>query len=92
MARDMEAKAVLLTHFSQRYPKVPFDTVPGLAHMSIGTAHDLMCVSRHRLHLVPSVMPAMRNAVKEAIGEVAGEAARDGTRRGRSDMRHSGLL
>ena len=52
------AYRVILTHFSQRYPKVPvFDE----AHMDrTCIAFDLMSVNAADLHVIPKVLPYLK--------------------------------
>ena len=52
---DMQAKATLLTHFSQRYSKIP--TIPENTPVSI--AFDLMKVKLSHLHWVPCLLPEL---------------------------------
>ena len=51
----MAAHCIVLTHFSQRYPKVP--TLPSAAR--IGIAFDLMAVPFSELPGLPSLLPAL---------------------------------
>jgi ribonuclease Z len=52
----MGADAILLTHFSQRYPKIPtLET----EHKKVSVAFDLMSVTWSQLHQLPSVVPLL---------------------------------
>ena len=57
----------ILTHFSQRYPKVPvFDESYSA---STGVAFDLMAVNFQDLPLLPQMLPALKAAFKDEIAE-----------------------
>lgn len=51
----MGAKFTLLTHFSQRYSRIPQMSEGGLVDQrSVGVAFDHMCVAPNQLHLLPT--------------------------------------
>jgi ribonuclease Z len=58
VARRMNAAYTLLTHFSQRYPKVPI--VDDSIYKNTGIAFDLMHVDLAEIHVVPHLLPALR--------------------------------
>ena len=53
----MNARTLLLTHFSQRYPKVPVFTDD---HGRVGISFDLMQVSIGELHKLPKFVKALK--------------------------------
>lgn len=53
----MKASSTLLTHFSQRYPKVPIFTD---ANASVGVAFDLMQVRVGELEKLPIFVKALK--------------------------------
>merc|ERR1712130_1097725 len=49
-----------LTHFSQRYAKMPTLTeIEG--HQNVGISFDMMQVNRSTLNLIPSLYPALKS-------------------------------
>ncbi|XP_065342080.1 ribonuclease Z, mitochondrial-like [Cloeon dipterum] len=58
VGQKMAAKFTLLTHFSQRYAKIPIFNEK--FSESVGIAFDNMQVSLSQLHLLPVMMPAMK--------------------------------
>jgi ribonuclease Z len=59
VARDMEAKCTILTHFSQRYPKIP--PVPDSAHsFPVIFAFDYMRLKPSSLLAASQLIPALR--------------------------------
>ena len=58
----MGAEAILLTHFSQRYPKIPtLDT----GNKKVSVAFDLMCVNWARLRSLSTVVPLLSHIFEE---------------------------
>ena len=53
----MNAQSVLLTHFSQRYPKVPIFTDD---HGTVGISFDLMEVTIGDLYKLPKYVRALK--------------------------------
>lgn len=53
----MNAKSLLLTHFSQRYPKVPIFTDD---HGYVGISFDLMEVNIGELYKLPKYVKALK--------------------------------
>ncbi|ELU17454.1 hypothetical protein CAPTEDRAFT_228344 [Capitella teleta] len=68
IAREMEAKFTLLTHFSQRFPKIPL--MPPEKTRNAGSAVDHLRVSMKDLHLVPLFKPLLLQLFKEDHHEV----------------------
>jgi hypothetical protein len=63
MMHRMGAECTLLTHFSQRYPKLPSMTDGSSSSSSsrpLGIAFDLMSVRFNQLTLLPILYPALR--------------------------------
>ena len=58
IAMKMKAKSLVLTHFSQRYPKIP--PVNSDGRYEIAIAFDFMTLKRETMHLAPKLTPALR--------------------------------
>lgn len=56
----MGAKFTLLTHFSQRYSKIPIFNEKSFASNTIGVAFDNMQISPDRLHHLPYFIPSLK--------------------------------
>ena len=55
----MNAKFTMLTHFSQRYAKMPFlEEIEG--HDNVGIAFDNMTVDRNSMTTIRSLYPALK--------------------------------
>lgn len=67
------AYRTLLTHFSQRYPKVPVIDDNFVDH--VGIAFDLMSVRLQDLPRLPALVPAFKVLFDEAEAEEGGDAA-----------------
>lgn len=66
MAADMGAWRTILTHFSQRYPKLPVGLpANGSEHHNVMLAFDGMCVPFKLLLELPRVLPAIACAFAE---------------------------
>lgn len=62
IGEKMNAKFVLLTHFSQRYPKIPVDKVELTRHSNkTGVAFDCMSVRLGDLNKLPRQLPFIRD-------------------------------
>ncbi len=53
----MKAEMILLTHFSQRYPKIP--NLEKTGHEKVGVAFDLMDIKWKNFPLLPKLMPVL---------------------------------
>ncbi|KAK9908066.1 hypothetical protein WJX75_002371 [Coccomyxa subellipsoidea] len=71
--RDAHAYRTLLTHFSQRYPKIP--TIDTSFAASTCIAFDLMSVNLQDLPTLPAVVPALQLLFQDSEEEEAAEAA-----------------
>lgn len=60
VAKRMNAKFTLLTHFSQRYAKLPYLDDNFLAEGRIGLAFDFMHVCPRNLHILPHIYPMLK--------------------------------
>lgn len=62
VGRWMEAKFTLLTHFSQRYSRIPVLTGPAFEtnRATLGVAFDHMTVRPDQLHRLPSFSPVLQ--------------------------------
>jgi ribonuclease Z len=60
VAHDMQAKHVVLTHFSQRYPKIPPTPAQGHGALPIIFAFDYMRLTPHNLLAASAITPALR--------------------------------
>jgi ribonuclease Z len=56
----MGAKFTLLTHFSQRYSKIPIFNEKAFSSNTIGVAFDNMTISPNRFHHLPYFIPALK--------------------------------
>ncbi|RKO93416.1 beta-lactamase-like protein [Blyttiomyces helicus] len=75
VARGMEAKTVLLTHFSQRYPKVP--TLPAQSDaMPIGVAFDLMRLKVSEAWRLPKIAEGLHAMFNDRSAAVESEAGK----------------
>ncbi|KAK4448622.1 hypothetical protein QBC34DRAFT_407122 [Podospora aff. communis PSN243] len=73
VGRQMRARRILLTHFSQRYPKFP--NVEETTGQTVLFAFDLMSVNLHEFKQAELFIPALRLLFKdEHYGDVADEA------------------
>ena len=60
----MNAGFTMLTHFSQRYAKMPMLTeIEG--HQNVGISFDMMQVNRSTLNLIPSIYPALEKFLED---------------------------
>lgn len=59
----MNAKHTLLTHFSQRYPKIPVFTD---AHTQVGISFDMMRVKIKDLPTLPKYVKALQTLYKDS--------------------------
>lgn len=67
-ANQMGAWRTILTHFSQRYPKIPKltdEVATQIRRNRAAISFDLMCVDFSRLHELPQVVPALRDCFPE---------------------------
>lgn len=63
-ASNMRAKFLMMTHFSQRYPKIPvFDEK---YTETTGIAFDLMTITSDDLPLLPKLLPCLKTLFEEA--------------------------
>ncbi|TPX63921.1 hypothetical protein SpCBS45565_g06248 [Spizellomyces sp. 'palustris'] len=63
VAKSMEAQNLLLTHFSQRYPKIPIlpnDVDDDLTQVKVGIAYDLMRAKLSSFWRLPLLVPGLR--------------------------------
>lgn len=68
IGRDMNSKFTLLTHFSQRYSKIPILPEDGDQRLeNVGIAFDNMQVSMAELPLLPMFYPILRILFSEAV-------------------------
>lgn len=67
---EMNAKHIILTHFSARYGKIPMlpDYLEGLGNISI--AMDHMVVRYGHLPVLPKLIPLFRELFKEDLLEL----------------------
>ncbi len=58
----MNAERILLTHFSQRYPKIPtlHEDGAGASERRVCIAFDCMSVAFHRLRWLPLLLPSFK--------------------------------
>jgi ribonuclease Z len=78
VAHQMQAKLTILTHFSQRYPKVPPVPAAEQGSMPIIFAFDYMCLRPQTLLTAARLTPAIRLLFPEQDeSEVAVQTAKD---------------
>lgn len=65
IARRSGARATILTHFSQRYSKVPIMDETLLADQCVGIAFDNMRVSMKNVPLLPHLIPLIKEVFQE---------------------------
>ena len=64
IAGDMKAAFVILTHFSQRYPKFPgFAAYPRFEGKAVALAFDLMSVTNRSIERVPGLLQQIEAAI-----------------------------
>ncbi|KAI8576219.1 hypothetical protein K450DRAFT_214494 [Umbelopsis ramanniana AG] len=66
IGQEMNAKYTLLTHFSQRYPKIPVFTD---AHNQVGISFDMMRVKIRDLPTLPKYVKALQTLYKDTEKE-----------------------
>lgn len=65
----MNAKFTLLTHFSQRYSKIPkFNE--NFSFKTVGVAFDNMQISPDRFHYLPHLIPVLKQMFAESFEEM----------------------
>lgn len=66
--QKMDAVFTLLTHFSQRYSKIPImDNKPHINFEKVGLAYDFMHVGLSQLNLLPLFYPCMKIMYNEYV-------------------------
>ena len=65
VAEKMEAKFTILTHFSQRYAKLPFMDERDFVNGNVGLAFDFMTVCPKSLHILPHIYPMLKCVYNE---------------------------
>ncbi|KAJ1367478.1 Ribonuclease Z [Parelaphostrongylus tenuis] len=70
IGRKMNARNVILTHFSARYPKVP--ALPAYLEKcgNVGVAMDNLRVRIDQLELIPKLLPVFREIYQEELFEI----------------------
>lgn len=70
VAKEMEAEHVVLTHFSQRYPKVPAGMLTGsFAGLQVGLAFDCMTVHLDHMDHLYEILPVVRDVLAELVDD-----------------------
>lgn len=64
----MKPGFTILTHFSQRYPKIPSFLMADQLHSRVAIAFDCMSVNLKRLDELHSFLPVMRDIFTEVVG------------------------
>ena len=64
IGRKMAAKNIVLTHFSQRYPKLPSIKDKNCLHQ-VSFAHDLMRMRFSEIHLVPALYSSIQTLLEK---------------------------
>jgi ribonuclease Z len=81
VAHQMQAKCTILTHFSQRYPKIPPTPAQEQGIMPIIFAFDYMLLTPRTLHAASKLTPALRLLYPEEEPDAA-----DGTGTGKDQV------
>ncbi|GFQ89701.1 zinc phosphodiesterase ELAC protein 2 [Trichonephila clavata] len=68
VGEEMNAKYTILTHFSQRYAKVPLFTEN--FHALVGCAFDNMKVHPNELYILPLLIPALNSLFAEMVEDL----------------------
>lgn len=63
----MEPDFTILTHFSQRYPKIPAFLMADQLHSKVAVAFDCMSVNLKQLDTLHKYLPAMRDIFAEVV-------------------------
>lgn len=56
----MAAKFILLTHFSQRYSRIPYFGNESAEEHNVGVAFDHMTVTPNQFHRLPNFIPVLQ--------------------------------
>ena len=75
-ANKMQAWRTILTHFSQRYPRIPLltdDIVSKMAKSRAMVAFDMMCVDFSRLHELPRIVPSLLKLFPDEVPVEVGD-------------------
>lgn len=67
----MQASYVLLTHFSQRYPKIP--VIDDVFKDRVAIAFDLMTVPLSELSQLPPLLPALKLLFETSQEDIGNE-------------------
>lgn len=65
IGEESRCEHLLLTHFSQRYPKVP--ALGDVLRGKTGVAFDMMTVSPATMHLPAALLPAVQALFEEEL-------------------------
>ncbi|KAK5663872.1 hypothetical protein OQA88_78 [Cercophora sp. LCS_1] len=93
VGRLMQADKIMLTHFSQRYPKMP---VVEETDQTVLFAFDLMTVKLREFKYAAEFLPAIRLLLNEApeedegLGDAVGEEGKDGEGKGEQGKKDKG--
>ncbi|GFQ70018.1 zinc phosphodiesterase ELAC protein 2, partial [Trichonephila clavata] len=68
VGEEMNAKYTILTHFSQRYAKVPLFTEN--FHALVGCAFDNMKVRPNELYILPLLIPVLNSLFAEMVEDL----------------------
>jgi ribonuclease Z len=85
IGKKMNAKFILLTHFSQRYSKVP--KINGELDVNVGIAFDNMRVSLSDLPKLPMMYPVLKTMFAESYEEMENKTAKKQMRKEREKQR-----
>ncbi len=88
VAKNMNAKTTILTHFSQRYPKIPLDqtkdtentdsmdTTPDSSNMKIIHAFDFMTITPSNIPAASKLTPALQMLYADDSDEITSSAGK----------------
>jgi ribonuclease Z len=77
VAHQMQAKCTILTHFSQRYPKIPPTPAQEQGIMPIIFAFDYMQLTPQTLHAASKLTPALRLLYPEEEPDTVDDTGKD---------------
>ena len=69
----MNPDFTVLTHFSQRYPKIPSFLMTDQLHSRVGVAFDCMSVNLKQLDQLHKYLPLMKDIFAEVVDDIDGE-------------------
>lgn len=88
----MNAKFILLTHFSQRYSKIPIFNEKSFSSNTIGVSFDNMQIHPSQLHCLPHFVPALKLMFAEHCEDMDAKTYKRKMRLERAENQQKGQL